>query len=336
MQKILKHFFSLSLVCFALTACQSVPPNGKPEILSVKKIWDAGQHNAFTDLIRLQGKWFCTFREADAHVGGDGKIRVLVSHNGEQWRSAALLSETGVDLRDPKFSITPEKQLMLVMGGSIYEGKKLLGKQPRVAFSNDGANWSHPQKVLHEGDWLWRVTWHKGRAYGIVYSSVKDAVRDWKLSLAESDDGIHFHKTTKLDVSGSPNEATLRFQKNGDAIALVRRESLDKVAWIGTSSAPYKDWNWTPSNMQVGGPNFIILKDGSMIASGRQYRNANWNESKTFVGRMGLRNVQPEIILPSGGDTSYAGMILEKGILWVSYYSSHEGKTSIYLAKVKF
>ncbi|MEJ7592590.1 MAG: hypothetical protein WKF77_13640 [Planctomycetaceae bacterium] len=39
--------------------------------------------------------------------------------------------------------------------------------------------------------------------------------------------------------------------------------------------------------------------------------------------------------LPSGGDTSYAGMVLHDGLLWVSYYSSHEEKTCIYLAKVK-
>jgi len=38
---------------------------------------------------------------------------------------------------------------------------------------------------------------------------------------------------------------------------------------------------------------------------------------------------------PSGGDTSYPGMVFYDGILWVSYYSSHEEKTSIYLAKVK-
>ena len=87
--------------------------------------------------------------------------------------------------------------------------------------------------------------------------------------------------------------------------------------------------------MQVGGPNFIILQDGSMIAGGRQYRNENWNESKTFVGCMDLNSIHPAIILPSGGDTSYPGLVWHKGFLWVSYYSSHKGKTSIYLAKVK-
>src|SRR6185312_14204360 len=54
-----------------------------PGIVSVEKIWDKGGHNAFTDLTRWQGKWYCTFREADGHVGGDGKIRVIESADGK-------------------------------------------------------------------------------------------------------------------------------------------------------------------------------------------------------------------------------------------------------------
>ena len=45
---------------------------------------------------------------------------------------------------------------------------------------------------------------------------------------------------------------------------------------------------------------------------------------------------EPVLTLPSGGDTSYAGMVWHNDLLWVSYYSSHEGKTSIYLAKICF
>jgi hypothetical protein len=33
------------------------------KLLSVKKIWDAAPHNAFTDLIRHSGQFFCVFRE---------------------------------------------------------------------------------------------------------------------------------------------------------------------------------------------------------------------------------------------------------------------------------
>ena len=41
------------------------------------------------------------------------------------------------------------------------------------------------------------------------------------------------------------------------------------------------------------------------------------------------------LTLPSDGDTSYADMVWHDGLLWGSYYSSHEEKTSIYLAKVR-
>ena len=31
----------------------------------------------------------------------------------------------------------------------------------------------------------------------------------------------------------------------------------------------------------------------------------------------------------------YTGLVWHNDLLWISYYSSHEGKTSIYLAKVR-
>ena len=43
----------------------------------------------------------------------------------------------------------------------------------------------------------------------------------------------------------------------------------------------------------------------------------------------------PALVLPSGGDTSYPGFVWWGDLLWVSYYSSHEGKASIYLARVR-
>ena len=50
---------------------------------------------------------------------------------------------------------------------------------------------------------------------------------------------------------------------------------------------------------------------------------------------MDEKSITPVLAFPSGGDTSYAGQVWYDDILWISYYSSHEGKTSIYLAKVK-
>jgi hypothetical protein len=159
---------------FALIAWFAAAPvvvAAEAEIVTIKKIWDEGRHNAFTDLIRWHNKWYCSFREADAHVGGDGQLRVLESADGDRWESIALITEQGIDLRDPKLSITPDDRLMIVAGGSVYEGKTLKGRQPRVAFSKNGRDWMPPQRVLTEGEWLWRVTWHGGKAYGVSYDA---------------------------------------------------------------------------------------------------------------------------------------------------------------------
>ncbi|MFO0945032.1 MAG: sialidase family protein [Planctomycetota bacterium] len=324
--------------CVLLAAIGFVWANGvhanEPVLLETRKIWNEGKHNAFTDLVRFRGEWFCTFREAEDHVGGDGKIRVITSPDGEAWRSAALIAEEGIDLRDPKFSVTPDNRLMIVAGGSVYGGTKVLkARQPRVLFTKDGAAWTPPIRVLQEGEWLWRVTWHDGKAYGVSYnaSAGRDAEVEWRVQLVASDDGVHFEPVTTLDVKGHPNETTVRFTPDGEMIAFMRREAGSKHAYLGVSKPPYKEWKWTETKHAVGGPNFLIFPDGSMWGAGRSYPGG----ARTVLAKMTRESYDPVLSFPSGGDNSYPGLVWREGLLWMSYYSSHEGKTSIYLAKIR-
>ncbi len=337
---------------FALLACLFAPSTcnaEEPKLLEAVKIWDQGKHNAFTDLIRWREKWYCAFREADAHVGGDGKLRVLESADGKTWQPVGLVEEEGIDLRDPHLSITPDDRLMMVGGGSVYKGTKtIMGRQPRVTFSKDGRVWTAPQRVLTEGEWLWRVTWNAGKCYGISYNAsarttqeAQDAAKEnkpvssepaeWKLKLVVSDDGITYKIISHLGVPGHPNESTLRFMPDGELLAMVRREGGDKMGWIGSSKPPYKDFSWTETKHRFGGPNFLRLPDGNLWATSRLSNP----KAQTTLARMTSKTYEPVLTLPSGGDTSYAGMVWHDGLLWVSYYSSHEGKSSIYLAKVE-
>lgn len=300
------------------------------EIVEVKKIWDAGGHNAFTDLVHWQGRWWCTFRESEAHVGGDGIIRIIVSSDGKKWESAATLTEKDVDLRDPKLSEMPDGRLMLVCGGSIYLGtKQLKGRRPRVSFSSDGKTWTTPQKILSEGDWLWRVTWQDKVAYGVSY-------RSKELLLFKSADGMAWTEVSKLAVPDYPNETTVRFAADGRMIAMVRREQGNTLGWWGEARPPYTEWSWKESNLRFGGPDFLTLPDGRTIAGTRRYPTAGTKEKVSFIlGEVKGAAIEPLLTLPSGGDTSYPRLVWHEGLLWVSYYSSHEGKTAIYLAKVK-
>ena len=97
----------------------------------VEQIWSNGQHCAFTSLVEFKGKYYCTFREGYSHIfdnegNAEGKIRILASKNGKKWESVALIGKDGYDLRDPKFSITPDGRLMVSLGGSIYRNRKLV------------------------------------------------------------------------------------------------------------------------------------------------------------------------------------------------------------------
>ncbi len=316
-----------------------------PEGIKVQKIWDAAGHNAFTDLIKFKGNYYCSFREGENHVyGKDGEVRILKSKDCKNWESVALLKKEGIDLRDPKLSVTPDGRIMVIIGGSKYQGKTQLGRTPHVAFSDKaGKQFSESEKVTVDpeiaswGDWIWRVAWHKGVGYGIDYQiGPKERKGPTSVFLVKTTDGKYFEKVSKLELDGFPNESTIRFDKEGTMYVLVRRELEDKMGVLAHSKAPYTQWEYAKLNYQLGGPNFVFTDDEQIIMGSRVY------ESDIYTGLLwGNKNgtFRKILRLPSGGyehrgDNSYPGLLLEKDRLLMSYYSSHEGKASIYIAEI--
>jgi hypothetical protein len=296
------------------------------------RIWDEGKHNAFTDLARYRDRWFCVFREATGHVSADGKIRVLTSSDGEAWRSAALLGDPASDLRDPKLETTPDGRLMLLAAASWHAPDAPVSRQPVVWFSRDGSEWEGPTEVGEADRWLWRVTWRDGgAAYGVGYACGGGDARFARLYRTE--DGVDYEVLVPTLVSeGYPNEATVRFTPEGEALCLLRRDGEPSTALLGRAEPPYTAWRWRDLGVRAGGPNFIRLADGRYVAAVRLYDGAVHTALAWLDPERG--RLDEFHALPSGGDTSYAGLVEHDGRLWVSYYSSHEGRTSIYLARV--
>jgi hypothetical protein len=311
------------------------------KLVEVTRIWDQAPHNAFTDLVRFHDQWLCSFREGTGHAAGAGSIRVLISKDGKSWESAAVLSEPHVDLRDPKLSVTPDGRLMMVGGAAVPATRDpVTDHYSFVAFSKDGKEWSKPQRVLDSWQWLWRVTWHKGKAYGVAYQWDPKAARTertYKAALFQSSDGVKFEQLASFDIPNA-TEATLAFA--GDTLyCLQRRDGQPNSAMLGTSLPPYRDWTWKDLGHYFGGPNFIHLPDGSWWAAGRMI---DAGKPQTVLCRLDVKKgeLQPVLKLPSGGDTSYPGLVWHNGQLWISYYSSHEKKdgkdhSAIYLARVQ-
>jgi hypothetical protein len=303
---------------------------GQAQLVEARKIWDKAPHNAFTDLIRFKDRWLCTFREGTGHVSHDGKIRVIASPDGREWSSAALLAAPGPlpDLRDPKVTVTPDGRLMLT---AVAASRKATtsSHQTYAWLSADASDWGQAVAIGEPDVWLWRVAWRDGTAYGVGY----DTLGGRFVRLYASRDGRKFDVLVeRLTEKGSPSEAALAFTADGTALCLLRRDGQPNSALLGTAKAPYRQWTWHDLARPLGGPALIPLADSRFLAAGRLYdgkvrTSLLWLDPQAAS----LRELLP---LPSGGDTSYPGLVVHDGALWVSYYSSHEAKTSIYLAKV--
>lgn len=318
-------------------------------VLEVRKIWDKGAHNAFTGLARFKGKWYCSFREGAQHRGrpdgiGNGQIRVLSSSDGLEWTSAALLSWDGGDLRDPQLTVTHDGLLML--NGSVRFHPALPDGPVRKSItwlSSDGKNWDGPYHDESGIDtWRWSVTWHGANAYCFGYSG-----KDQGGHLYRTEDGKYWvsveDNVFPVSEDGRGNEASLAFTPEGVAYSLLRRDPVDydagragnvpaAFAMLGTARPPYKEWSWKNIGTRMGGPKLFRLSDGRFAAvvrlyDGRRRTSVGWIDTEDGSWTECLE-------LPSGGDTGYPGIVEYEGVLWVSYYSSHEGKTAIYLAKV--
>ncbi len=303
-----------------------------PELIDVRRIWDAAPHNAFTDLLHHDGRWYCVFREGSKHVSPDGSLRVITSSDGEHWESLSLVSHPTDDLRDAKLSVAPDGRFML--NGAGMQADQDIRYHSMVWFSDDlGKTWDEGRRIGDPGFWLWRVHWHRNIAYTMGYDTDRDRSRR-TLRFYKSDDGASFEPLVKMvNVPNGVGEDRILFMDDGTALCLLRCETGTKSGLLGRAEPPFTEWSWREVGLRIGGPNMIALADRRIIAATRLY------DPKA---RTSLAWVDPNagtltecLELPSGGDTSYAGMVLHDGLLWVSYYSSHEEKTCIYLAKVK-
>lgn len=302
-----------------------------PSLLRVERIWDRAPHNAFTDLARFHDRWWCVFREGSAHVSPDGAIRVLTSEDGWQWQSAARLTHPKADLRDPKLSVTPDGTLLLTAAGA-WRPPATHHHQTFAWRSANGREWETPEPIGEPDFWLWRVSWRKRDALAVGYRTAGE--RFLRLYLARGGGGFKPLIPRWLD-RGFVNETTLRPLRDGRLLALVRRDGNapeTASALLGVAETPTGPWQWRDLHTRLGGPNWIELPEGRILVGGRQY-DGNTRMSLLWLDLERARLTEC-LRLPSGGDTSYPGLVWHAGRLHVSWYSSHEGRTAIYVGEV--
>jgi hypothetical protein len=309
----------------------------------LKKVWADGRHNAFTDLVKWQGRYFLTFRNGTSHGSMDGRILIISSEDLEDWELGAEISTPGDD-RDPKFLITPERLFLLFpsrTNATPRQGGTL------VSFSTDGRNWSRPQQAFIDNFTFWRPVKGPGRPasdgrpkefgglyYLAAYYYTGPVLEERRVELLQSEDALSWKSVSTIHRNGS-SETALLFFPDGGLWATVRRK--EKSAALAKSKPPYEDWKVSDLNVPLQGPAIIQMGD-KIYAAGRKFLKeaGPLGRAQTALYILENEELKEILILPSGGDTSYPGFLpMGKNRLLMSYYSSHEGPASIYLAEVK-
>ncbi len=325
----------------------AAPP--KVRVVSVRRVFDNGEHNAFTDLCRFQGRYYLTFRSCpQGHmIYSTSSIIVLASDDTRQWHQVHRFHVKNRDTRDPHFLVFHGK--LFVYTGTWYAGKdkptvhEINDHLGYAVWTDDGTTWHGP--VMLEGTYghyIWRAAAFGNKAYLCgrrkheFIHTYSRAERDrWiESAMLESDDGLIWRKAALFQESYG-DETAFQFAPDGSVLA-VCRSGGGRNAQVCRSTPPYQKWQRKDLDRYIGGP-LLAKWQGHYLVGGRKTIGKAVTTLYWLVGD----RLEEIAELPSGGDCSYPGFVeTGPGRAIVSYYSSHEkdahGKTitAIYLAEL--
>lgn len=326
---------------------QSELPSVKVE--NIRRVFHDGQHNAFTDLVRYQGKLYLAFRSCpDGHmVHPTSSIIILTSEDdGLHWEKVHQFRVKLRDTRDPHFLVFQDK--LLVYTGTWYSGETTLPTSQYdlnqhlgyAAWTRDGKNWQSP--VMLEGTfghYVWRAAASDGKAYLCGRRKIDFDVRprgegpEVESLMLESDDGLIWRKRAVFQEREGDETAFL-FLADKSILGVGRRGRHH--AQILRSNPPYANWTRTDLDRYIGGPLLVTWGDRIVVGGRKTIGDAG---PKTALYWLQGDSLVEFAELPSGGDNSYPGFVsFGPNKALVSWYSSHEvddqgnSITAIYLA----
>jgi len=293
-----------------------------------------GEQNSNTDMILWQGDFLLVHDARPYHLGTpDSRLVVRRSPDGRRWETLSRLQVPGKDIRDPKLAVIGGRLFLYALPNS---GTMATPEGTVLATSDDAVTWTPFEPVGPEGWLFWRPKSPDGGATWYVPAYWKD---HGESILLRSSDGRRWERISTIHRGDGNDETAIEFLPDGRLLATARLEvtpdtvlgHFDAATAIAVADPPYTEWRTVRSQVtRLDGPALFRIDDTVFAVARHQPEPRGW---LTRLGgvlsrkRTAVYRVEPERLvhlsdLPSAGDTSYAGVVVRDGHVFVDYYTS--------------
>jgi hypothetical protein len=339
----------LALVVVLAVACPSLYWRyRKPKDIRVVdslnlELWTAvppDAHHSNTDLFKFKGQYLLVHATSPWHFAST-KCRLVVrsSPDGKNWRVLSRIGVPGEDVRDPKLAFINGALFLYFLRNANKFDPEPVGSS--YCISDDAINWTEPKDLSIKG-WL---IWRPKSIDNVTFYAPAYWWEHGKSMLFKSINGFDWSEVG-LIYSGDKNDETdISFRPDGSMIMTARLE-MNVNRWgyhpeghtaIGVSSPPFTKWAINhscetrldgPCLFQIGERTYAV---GRRHVGGPKHMGSVWGAKRTSLYLVLSDRLVFLSDLPSCGDTTYAGVVVEGEDVLISYYTSPPGRDYIWL-----
>ena len=309
----------------------------------VVETWDIandGSHNSNTDMIEWQGQFYLSYVSSPYHFGNDASVMHIKrsSDLGRTWEELSTFNPENDDIRDPKFAVIGERLFLYALKNDSFVAEPYITV---YSYTEDGETWTQFETIPELDGWLfWRPKTQDGETF-------YNAAYWWehgKSVLLKTSDGINWKIVSVINEGERNDETEIEFLPDSRMLATARLEYAyyadgafgDKrgATLITVSEPPYENWTELTQSLvtRLDGP-YLFSYHGRIYAVGRYQpylgksgpltdQGSIFSRKRTALYEVRLDGLLYLTDLPSAGDTSYEGVILDGDTAYISYYTS--------------
>jgi len=301
----------------------------------VLETWKAvadGAHNSNTDMTFWDG-WFYLCHQTSPYHLGSSRSRLLLwrSKDARTWEKVTEFKAERGEYRDPTFGQIKGRLFLYVLPNLTRMAEPVTTV---YSSSKDGEKWG-PFREVDQPGWLyWRPKTLDGKTWFVTAYWHEHG----KSCLLKSPDGEKWTRVSMIHEGDHNDETDFEFLPDSRILATGRLEMRDGLlgdreacTLLAVATPPYENWSYERSTVtRLDGP-CLFPYNGRTYAIGRYQasflprfveQGGLFSRKRTSLFLVEQTRMVRLTDLPSAGDTSYAGIVIQGDDLYASYYTS--------------